>query len=199
MLFNMSGVDMFAAGAWDDRALVKGWNNQVKEYNKYHSLQRKGKKAPLTTYLTAKEIFDLEDLADKEELAEMGIDLSDAELLAKQNEESEDAHMENDSTAYQAQQTESADVSLTDAAPVTGASEETDAAERQLIQEQQQQSYQRHPGVSTASQAPPIPGPTFAAAPGQDDALRNMNMAWFYAGYYQCQYESQQRTARQSG
>lgn len=29
----MSGVDMFAAGAWDDRALVKGWNNQVKEYN----------------------------------------------------------------------------------------------------------------------------------------------------------------------
>lgn len=164
-------------------------------------------------------------LADKEELAEMGIDLSDAELLAKQNEESEDAHMENDSTAYQAQQTESADVSLTDAAPVTGASEETDAAERQLIQEQQQQSYQRHPGVSTAPQAPPIPGPTFAAAPGkyisgfmrnsrfprfpagpvadlvlgQDDALRNMNMAWFYAGYYQCQYESQQRTARQSG
>lgn len=104
-------------------------------------------------------------LADKEELAEMGIDLSDAELLAKQNE-SEDAHMENDGTAYQAQQTESADVSLTDAAPVTGASEETDAAERQLIQEQQQQSYQHRPGVSTAPQAPPIPGPTFAAAPG---------------------------------
>lgn len=28
----MTGFDMFAQGAWDDRALVNGWNAQVNEY-----------------------------------------------------------------------------------------------------------------------------------------------------------------------
>ncbi|EKG21322.1 Survival motor neuron [Macrophomina phaseolina MS6] len=199
----MSGVDMFAAGAWDDRALVKGWNDQVKEYNKYHSLQRKGKQTPLSLRLTAQEIFNLKDLANDEELAEMGINLSEAEHLAKPNEESKDAHMESDDTAHEAQQADSADILLTDAAPANGTSEETDPAERQLIQEQQQQQQQANqprPGASSAaSQAPPIPAPIFAAVPGQDDALRNMNIAWFYAGYYQSQYEAQQRAAYQSG
>lgn len=77
----MSGIDIFAPGAWDDRALVKGWNAQVKEYKvtsskhprsektrkltrssvlkKYHSLQKKDRKTPLSDKLTAAEIFDL--------------------------------------------------------------------------------------------------------------------------------------------
>ncbi|KAK0647607.1 hypothetical protein DIS24_g7619 [Lasiodiplodia hormozganensis] len=170
----MSGIDIFAPGAWDDRALVKGWNAQVKEYKKYHSLQKKDRKTPLSDKLTAAEIFDLADLADPDELEEMGISL-EAQSRAKPNEEPQDAHMEDDGTAYQPNSVDAA------------SSEDTDAAARQLMQEAESQH---------GSQAPPIPG-AVAAAPGQNDALKNMQWAWFYAGYYQSQYEAQLRSAQQ--
>ncbi|EOD51647.1 hypothetical protein UCRNP2_1551 [Neofusicoccum parvum UCRNP2] len=197
----MSGIDIFDRGAWDDRALVRGWNQQVKEYSKYHGLHRRDRKARLDQQLTQEEIFGLSELADPEELEEMGIRLTDAQPGAKPNE-SQDATMENDDTAYQAHADEQQDISLTDAVSGAANSVDTDAAERQLMQEahEQQQQFNQHRTQDPAAvpQVPPIPGPAFAAAPGGDDALKNMMMSWYYAGYYQGIYETKQHAGQPS-
>ncbi|OJD31041.1 survival motor neuron [Diplodia corticola] len=181
----MTGIDIFAQGAWDDRALVKGWNAQVNEYKKYHSLQKRDKKVPLSEMLTAAEIFDLADLAEPEELEEMGIS-AHAQSRAKLEHESQGAHTADDGTAYQPPMANHASDA---AAP----SEETDAAALQLMQEAEMQNVAQPPS------APPMPGTAHATAPGQGDALKNMQMAFYYAGYYQHQYETQLQSAQKSG
>ncbi|KKY27410.1 putative survival motor neuron [Diplodia seriata] len=183
----MTGIDLFEQGAWDDRALVKGWNAQVNEYTKYHSLQKTDKKVPLSEKLTPAEIFDLADLlslAEPEDLVEMGISL-EAQSRAKPNDEPQDAHMGDDGTTYEPQ--------VANHAYGATASDEFDAAALQLMREADKQQ------AAQPSSAPPVPGAAFATAPGQEGALKNMQMAWYYAGYYQHQYETQQQSAQQSG
>ncbi|KAL4963240.1 uncharacterized protein BDV14DRAFT_177026 [Aspergillus stella-maris] len=46
------------------------------------------------------------------------------------------------------------------------------------------------------AQAPGMPYPAFPS--GSDDGLKNLMMAWYYAGYYTARYEEQQRAARNS-
>lgn len=90
----------------------------------------------------------------------MGVHLEDAESDVNPNEDLQDTSMEDNGTVYTAQLNESADTSLKDAVTVETGSEETDAAELQLMQEQQQGHQHRTP-------AHPFPGATSAAAPGQ--------------------------------
>ncbi|KAL3480013.1 hypothetical protein BJX99DRAFT_221096 [Aspergillus californicus] len=44
----------------------------------------------------------------------------------------------------------------------------------------------------TAPPAPPVSNPAFP--PGKDEGLKNLMMAWYYAGYYTALYEGQQTT-----
>ncbi|KAL4782383.1 hypothetical protein BJX76DRAFT_332875 [Aspergillus varians] len=50
--------------------------------------------------------------------------------------------------------------------------------------------------AGTRPQAPPMPHPVFPQA--QDEGLRNLMMAWYYAGYYTAVYEEQQRANENS-
>ncbi|OJJ53067.1 hypothetical protein ASPSYDRAFT_51169 [Aspergillus sydowii CBS 593.65] len=50
--------------------------------------------------------------------------------------------------------------------------------------------------MAGAPQAPPMPFPAFPQ--GQDEGLKNLMMAWYYAGYYTAQYEEQQRASQNS-
>ncbi|OJJ03778.1 hypothetical protein ASPVEDRAFT_73409 [Aspergillus versicolor CBS 583.65] len=52
------------------------------------------------------------------------------------------------------------------------------------------------PPAGTAPQAPPMPLPGFPQ--GQDEGLKNLMMAWYYAGYYTALYEEQQRASQNS-
>ncbi|KAL4957892.1 hypothetical protein BDW69DRAFT_180135 [Aspergillus filifer] len=47
-----------------------------------------------------------------------------------------------------------------------------------------------------SAQAPAMPYPAFP--PGSDEGLKNLMMAWYYAGYYTARYEEQQRAAGNS-
>ncbi|KAL4798745.1 hypothetical protein BDV19DRAFT_356085 [Aspergillus venezuelensis] len=47
-----------------------------------------------------------------------------------------------------------------------------------------------------SAQAPGMPYPAFP--PESDEGLRNLMMAWYYAGYYTARYEEQQRAAGNS-
>ncbi|KAL4937592.1 hypothetical protein BDV06DRAFT_70211 [Aspergillus oleicola] len=47
-----------------------------------------------------------------------------------------------------------------------------------------------------SAQAPAMPYPAFS--PGQDEGLKNLMMAWYYAGYYTALYEEQQNAAANS-
>ncbi|OGE50462.1 hypothetical protein PENARI_c017G05052 [Penicillium arizonense] len=49
------------------------------------------------------------------------------------------------------------------------------------------------PGVSTTT--PPMPHPAMANV--QDEALKNLMMSWYYAGYYTGVYEGQQQATRE--
>lgn len=53
--------------------------------------------------------------------------------------------------------------------------------------------------VSRFPRFPPVPNVPLTLFSGQQDALKNMQMAWYYAGYYQHQYEAQLRSGQQSG
>ncbi|KAL4921128.1 hypothetical protein BDW62DRAFT_174989 [Aspergillus aurantiobrunneus] len=49
--------------------------------------------------------------------------------------------------------------------------------------------------AGAAPQSPPMPHPVF---PAQDEGLKNLMMAWYYAGYYTAIYEGQQRAGENS-
>ncbi|KAJ6030124.1 hypothetical protein N7499_012542, partial [Penicillium canescens] len=51
------------------------------------------------------------------------------------------------------------------------------------------------PGPEVSTTAPPMPHPAMANV--QDEALKNLMMSWYYAGYYTGVYEGQQQAARE--
>ncbi|KAL2863091.1 uncharacterized protein BJX67DRAFT_385066 [Aspergillus lucknowensis] len=61
---------------------------------------------------------------------------------------------------------------------------------------QYDQSTKEESTAWAAPQAPPMPHPVFPK--GQDEGLKNLMMAWYYAGYYTALYEEQQRANQNS-
>ncbi|KAJ5320430.1 hypothetical protein N7508_000713 [Penicillium antarcticum] len=51
------------------------------------------------------------------------------------------------------------------------------------------------PGPEVSTTAPPMPHPAMANV--QDEALKNLMMSWYYAGYYTGVYEGQQKATRE--
>ncbi|PYH41836.1 uncharacterized protein BP01DRAFT_368720 [Aspergillus saccharolyticus JOP 1030-1] len=154
---------------WDDSALVQSWDEAVEEYKLYHSIQA-GRE-------------DIDEVLREAEAAE-----NPQDTPLKQNLDEVVDHMDHD-----------AEPSVIDAAP----------AEAKLVADSQQDSTLDTSNTSHTSAASEptmkpcgtgfnpegaVPTPHAALAQVQDKCLKNLMMAWYYAGYYTGLYEGQQRT-----
>ncbi|OOF97699.1 hypothetical protein ASPCADRAFT_127951 [Aspergillus carbonarius ITEM 5010] len=155
---------------WDDSALVQSWDEAVEEYKLYHSIHAKGE--------------NVEDVLREAEAAEKAPAGQDEQPL----DESPD-HMDAD-----------VDVPVVDTAVNTTAPAQTQQVP-QLATSQATGGPDRPPrGCDHETEQTAGPGSVGAASmphPAlsqvQDEGLKNLMMAWYYAGYYTGLYEGQQR------
>ncbi|KAK8166017.1 hypothetical protein BC567DRAFT_265596 [Phyllosticta citribraziliensis] len=170
-----TNVDLNDRRAWDDRALIDGWDAAQEEYNLYHSVQLHGEN--ILHYLDREQLESLKDaFQDSGEDAYIGA--IEAELAARPAEpvKEEEANVPEDAQAGDEEMKEANEADKDDT-----------AAQDQLLQE-------------TAASAHYAPNPT---APGpimkmEDELLRNMMLSWYYAGYYQGKYEERSSNSTSS-
>ncbi|KAM7217769.1 hypothetical protein V8F06_006903 [Rhypophila decipiens] len=167
-------------GVWDDSALVDSWNEALQEYNKYHSIKAKG--------------GTVEDIEGELKAVR-------AKWDAKPEQETEDAgepinmEVEQESSVMDGVST-----SKSDETPL--AKEEPSTTPNHNVTTVSEEDQKQQQG--TAPQ-PPLPAPAAdprAAAFGpqtvlgtvQDEGLKKVLLAWYYAGYYTGLMEGQQQS-----
>ncbi|KAF7162771.1 hypothetical protein CNMCM5623_007940 [Aspergillus felis] len=153
---------------WDDSALVQSWDEAVEEYKLYHSIHAKGE--------------NVEDVLREAEAAERaGLHQS-----GQQPDEAVDA-MEDDDAATTA---------ASAAAEQSSSMQVPDAAEEHPTAADHRPSEMKHPTGPAPVGAPAMPHAALAQV--QDEGLKNLMMAWYFAGYYTGLYEGQQRASQNS-
>ncbi|KAJ5712834.1 hypothetical protein N7493_009302 [Penicillium malachiteum] len=148
---------------WDDSALVRSWEDAVEEYQ-----------VCLTQLIHAKG----ENVEDVLREAEESVIVEDGNAVGEDEEmDTEDIAMEGEPEVSTVQ---------ADAKPVA-----------QSAPEEQQQPTEEEPapattqGLKLPANAMPMPEPILAQV--QDEKLKSLMMAWYYAGYYTGLYEGQQQ------
>lgn len=58
---------------------------------------------------------------------------------------------------------------------------------------EQYHNYWSHQGHATPAPPPPPAPPQQVSADGEDEALSNLMMAWYYSGYYTGYYQAMRR------
>ncbi|KAK8202790.1 hypothetical protein IWZ01DRAFT_561439 [Phyllosticta capitalensis] len=160
-------IDLNDRGAWDDRALIDGWDAAQEEYNLYHSVQVSGEN--ILHYLDRDQLESLKD-AFKDSGEDDYLEQIEAELETRPVKPAK----EEESVAVGAEQPKDHEMG-----EANGAEEDDTAAQDQLLQET---------AASTQQASHPVaPGPIMKM---EDELLRNMMLSWYYAGYYQGAYES---------
>ncbi|GKZ24589.1 hypothetical protein AbraIFM66951_011435 [Aspergillus brasiliensis] len=152
---------------WDDSALVQSWDEAVEEYKLYHSIHAKGE--------------NVEDVLKEAEAAEKAEMAQDEQPL----DESADRM--------------DADADVDTAANATAPAEPHQVPQVNTSQAAQGPEQPSGQGAHVTDQtagpspvgAPPMPHATLSQV--QDEGLKNLMMAWYYAGYYTGLYEGQQR------
>ncbi|KAJ5485238.1 hypothetical protein N7539_005226 [Penicillium diatomitis] len=155
---------------WDDSALVQSWDDAVEEYKLYHSIHAKGEN--VDDVLKAAEVAAAKESQDDT--------VADAGTL--DNPSIQDV---GDDDAIKA---ESEDVSDQTTLPSTTQKQPTGS---------QIPSVDDTPAAAGQSLGPgpmPMPGAGFPNV--QDDGLRNLMMAWYFAGYYTGLYEGQHQSSQ---
>ncbi|KAJ6085892.1 Survival motor neuron [Penicillium sp. IBT 16267x] len=148
---------------WDDSSLVRSWDDAVEEYQLYHSIHAKGEN-----------VEDVLREAEETGLTEEGHVIDDAEETDVQ-----DVAMECEP--------EDTNVSAPDATPLVP---------KPVSEEASQQSAPE--GAIPAAGGPKLPAaampmPEAVLAQVQDESLKRLMMAWYYAGYYTGLHEGQQQ------
>ncbi|KAL3459253.1 hypothetical protein BJX64DRAFT_265091 [Aspergillus heterothallicus] len=148
---------------WDDSALVQSWDEAVEEYRLYHSIHAKGE--------------NVEDV------------LREAEAAAQTETEAAAA---TGGAGTWTQVDADKDDNMVDAepAPAPGAHIPQVTPENGLTQRVDQLGKD---GSTTGTAPHPSGMPPPGFPQGQDEGLKNLMMAWYYAGYYTALYEEQQR------
>ncbi|KAF1830826.1 hypothetical protein BDW02DRAFT_533275 [Decorospora gaudefroyi] len=160
--------------AWDDSLLINSWNDALKEYKKYHSIHKSGKR--------------LEDVLTEEELKELRDDYGDVMEEAKTVEEAE---TETNGVA---------DHEDTDAEPNGVAYSDQSRTPQQEPEYSEQPQQTQLP--SPEAPAPQAAGALADAMPQailgtvQDDDMKNIMMSWYYAGYYTGLHAGRQQAAK---
>ncbi|KAH8730031.1 hypothetical protein GQ44DRAFT_736854 [Phaeosphaeriaceae sp. PMI808] len=161
------GIDMGDRNAWDDSYLLNSWNDAVKEYEKYHSIHKSGKR--LEDALTTAELKELrEDYGDDIEEAEETSDAAEDSKAIPDQDDTEMTHVETDGVGNVAQD------------------EEPNPSEQQ---QEQPLANEENPAGTSASFMPQAILDTV-----QDENMKNIMMSWYYAGYYTGLHAGQQQT-----
>ncbi|KAL6236387.1 hypothetical protein BDW75DRAFT_114670 [Aspergillus navahoensis] len=79
-----------------------------------------------------------------------------------------------------------------DSVPPAAPSAETHVSQKADESAQVKQHHDTATAAEPQAQAPTMPYPAFPQT--QDEGLKNLMMAWYYAGYYTALYQEQQRT-----
>ncbi|GLB04338.1 hypothetical protein AtubIFM57258_010303 [Aspergillus tubingensis] len=152
---------------WDDSALVQSWDEAVEEYKLYHSIHAKGE--------------NVEDVLREAEAAEKA-EMEQDEQPLDESADRMDADVDADAAANA---TTPAEPQQVPQAKPSQAAEGPEQPSGQGVHVTDQTA-----GPSAVG-APPMPHATLSQV--QDEGLKNLMMAWYYAGYYTGLYEGQQR------
>ncbi|KAL1977967.1 hypothetical protein VTN31DRAFT_826 [Thermomyces dupontii] len=158
---------------WDDSALVKSWDEAVEEYRHYHSIHARGE--------------NVEEILKKAE--EEGIERAVQSVTGGDQQQGGHPMMVEDTGEQRDEETNEAEQGA------QTATHETAPTGDQVADEPGEQ-----PDTSAQAQAA---GATVANVPEamlghvQDPALKNLMMAWYFAGYYTGLYEGQRLREQQ--
>ncbi|PGH02119.1 hypothetical protein GX51_04823 [Blastomyces parvus] len=163
---------------WDDSALIQSWDDAVEEYKLYHSIQARGE--------------NVDDILRAEE----------AKARAEDEAAVKDGH---DEPAAGTQphgqpeaETESAYAEANDQEmEMTGTDLHGDHGDQREAHDAKANPEPTRPANGIFANMPQLVSQNGDAASGADEGLKNLMMAWYFAGYYTGLYEGQQRGAAQ--
>lgn len=170
-------VDMSDKNAWEDSTLIDHWNECVKQYEKYHSIHKSGKR--------------LEEALTEEELKELRADYADV-LEEPDSIVAGDLGFEDDAM----------DEGNSDVDDIE-TNEEEPTGQEQAEYKELQASEQHQPAPKVAPEAhdearASTAMPQAILGTVQDENLKNMMMSWYYAGYYTGLHAAQQQALQDS-
>ncbi|KAF2840759.1 hypothetical protein M501DRAFT_636749 [Patellaria atrata CBS 101060] len=163
----MAGVQLDNEDLWDDSALIRSWDEALTEYKRYHSIHARGE--------------NIEDVLNEFELNQLQSERDAQDGVFEQDEE----YIQNVSVEEN---------SSNDAVRQNTANR-PNVAPSGLRDDSLNGNHPTDNSATGAAQKPPFAQAALASC--QDDALKDVMLAWYYAGYYQAKYEYQQR-ARES-
>ncbi|RAL05730.1 uncharacterized protein BO80DRAFT_79594 [Aspergillus ibericus CBS 121593] len=155
---------------WDDSALVQSWDEAVEEYKLYHSIQAKGE--------------NVEDVLREAEAAEKAQAVQDEQPLDASADHM-DADVDVPVVDTAANTTAPAEIPQV---PQVATSQTAGGPDRPSGRSGHETEQTAGPGSVGAA---PMPHPALSQV--QDEGLKSLMMAWYYAGYYTGLYEGQQR------
>ncbi|OJJ44781.1 hypothetical protein ASPZODRAFT_144729 [Penicilliopsis zonata CBS 506.65] len=154
---------------WDDSALVRSWDEAVEEYKLYHSIHARGE--------------NVEDV------------LREAEAAQEAGEDFQGDSIDDDHPMGM----DEANVDVDSAEPAAPLDESKTILREGLPKTVNDVQPQQSGGISTTG-APTGPTvPHAAMGQVQDEGLKNLMMAWYFAGYYTGLYEGQQKAKQNPG
>ncbi|KAI9288219.1 hypothetical protein BC943DRAFT_186716 [Umbelopsis sp. AD052] len=178
--------------AWDDTALIEAWDDAVKEYQTYHSTTAAddppfSKKAAAPK--PAKAVATPPPF--KKRPAPIPSDTQTNPSAHSSNHAKRVKKTPSQSTSALDQESRAS--TRNDTTPARPDEADTNASWYQYPNYWPQQPYD-----SNASSAPPPPPPPPMShpstnAPGEDEALSNLMMAWYYSGYYTGYYQAMRK------
>ncbi|KLJ10149.1 hypothetical protein EMPG_14462 [Blastomyces silverae] len=166
---------------WDDSALIQSWDDAVEEYKLYHSIQARGEN--VDDILRAEEA---KARAEDEAAVEEGHD----ELAAgTQPHGQPEAETE---SAYEEANDQEMEMTGTDLHGDHGAhGDQRDAPSAKANPEPNRTA------SGIFANMPQLVSQGGSDSSGADEGLRNLMMAWYFAGYYTGLHEGQQRGTNQ--
>ncbi|OJD26450.1 hypothetical protein ACJ73_02163 [Blastomyces percursus] len=163
---------------WDDSALIQSWDDAVEEYKLYHSIQARGENVD--------EILRAEEVKDRAEEEAAVKDGRDELLAGTQPHGQPEAETE---PAYDEANDQEMEMTGTDLHGEHGGQQEAPGAKAKP-----------EPDCTASgifANMPQLVSQGGSDSYGADESLRNLMMAWYFAGYYTGLYEGQHQGTNQ--
>ncbi|KAL1957150.1 hypothetical protein VTO42DRAFT_6293 [Malbranchea cinnamomea] len=159
---------------WDDSALIQSWEEAVEEYKLYHSIQARGEN-----------VEDVLREAEAKEAAEEAAAAAEDDAMLELPSAHPGSIEPDDERMAQSVEQEEAEGSQDD--------NRSDGRATNQIPAGSSRTFDTNAHVN--EQYASVPHMVFGGntALGQDESLKNLMMAWYFAGYYTGLYEGQQR------
>ncbi|KAF2490932.1 hypothetical protein BU16DRAFT_565862 [Lophium mytilinum] len=188
-------VDFNDRRAWDDSALVSSWEGALAEYKRYHSIHLEGKR--VEDVLSSEELIELRrELGHEKE--EVEVDKKPKKKRIRKPKASENDYPVADESVVPGETngTKMEDQVRFD---IPAAQSQALANFMEPTTSGQQQAHESaDSSVPLHSTAAPASMPQVLLANVQDENMKNIMMAWYYAGYYTGLHEGQQKTTEQN-